>query len=48
MLQDNPYLLVDEELGVRLFHSGSAGPDLGTAGETSRVEARLLFELPQT
>ena len=46
VLQDNPYLLVDEELGVSFSTADQLALDLGTAGEDpQRVEAGLLFEL---
>ena len=46
VLQDNPYLLVDEELGVSFSTADQLALDLGTAGEDpQRVEAGLLLSL---
>lgn len=46
VLRDNPYLLVDEELGVPFATADQLAIHLGMEGEDpQRVEAGLLFEL---
>ncbi|WP_295633902.1 AAA family ATPase, partial [uncultured Intestinimonas sp.] len=46
VLRDNPYLLVDEELGVPFSTADALALSLGTDGEDpQRLEAGLLFEL---
>lgn len=46
VLRDNPYLLVDEELGVPFATADQLALSLGLEGaEPQRVEAGLLFEL---
>ena len=46
VLRDNPYLLVDEELGVPFGKADQLAIDLGMEGEDpQRVTAGLLFEL---
>ena len=46
VLRDNPYLLVDEELGVDFAAADQLALDLGLDGEDpQRLEAGLLFEL---
>ena len=46
VLRDNPYLLVDEELGVPFGTADELALSLGMEGEDpQRVEAGLLFEL---
>ncbi len=46
VLRGNPYLLVDEELGVRFTQADDMALDLGMEGDDpQRIEAGLLFEL---
>ena len=46
VLQDNPYLLVDEELGVPFSAADDLALSIGMEGEDpQRMEAGLLFEL---
>src|SRR5699024_5802703 len=46
VLRANPYLLVDEELGVRFDQADALALDQGMEGDDpQRLEAGLLFEL---